>query len=198
MAKNDTENDHADAFWDFSVEVYGREGVEAACLALQDRHGIDVNMLLFCCWAGASGYGTLDEDDFSRALAVSRPWQQEIVAPLRQVRARLKAALPTAPKKTAEAVRQRVAAAEIDAERVEQLMIAAMLTRSPGAEQASASGLADAIVNLERYLSVAADLEEFGDAADHADLVALLAGTFPTLSRDEIEPRLAATLCGDC
>lgn len=33
-------------FWDFSLEVYPREGVGAACLALQARHEIDVNVLL--------------------------------------------------------------------------------------------------------------------------------------------------------
>ncbi|MFQ5959052.1 MAG: TIGR02444 family protein, partial [Alphaproteobacteria bacterium] len=164
--------------------------------ALQDRHGIDVNMLLFCCWAGASGYGTLDEDDFSRALAVARPWQEEIIAPLRQVRERLKAASPEAPEKTAEAVRQRVAAAEIDAEHVEQLMIAAMLTRAPGAERSSADDLGDAAVNLDRYLSAVADLGDVADAADLADLAAVLAGAFPTVDRAAVEARLAATLCG--
>ncbi len=42
-------------FWDFSLAVWGREAVEPACLALQERHGIDVNVLLFCGWAGRRG-----------------------------------------------------------------------------------------------------------------------------------------------
>ena len=42
-------------FWDFSLAVWGREAVEPACLALQARHGIDINVLLFCGWAGRRG-----------------------------------------------------------------------------------------------------------------------------------------------
>ena len=44
-------------FWDFSLSVYSTEGVPAACLVLQDHHQVDVNVILFCCWLGASGRG---------------------------------------------------------------------------------------------------------------------------------------------
>src|SRR5262249_40267230 len=39
-------------FWNFSLKVYGRPGVAAACIALQDGLGLDVNLLLYCCWHG--------------------------------------------------------------------------------------------------------------------------------------------------
>ena len=42
-------------FWDFSLAVYGKPGFPQAAIALQDRHGLNVNMLLFCLWAGANG-----------------------------------------------------------------------------------------------------------------------------------------------
>ncbi|HEX6103216.1 MAG TPA: TIGR02444 family protein, partial [Alphaproteobacteria bacterium] len=42
-------------FWSFSVALYGRPGVAPACLALQDRFGCDVNLLLFAIWAGRCG-----------------------------------------------------------------------------------------------------------------------------------------------
>ena len=48
----------AAALWRFSLTVYGRAGVPAACLALQDEGGRDVNLLLYCCWVGASGLDT--------------------------------------------------------------------------------------------------------------------------------------------
>ncbi len=51
-------------FWDFSLEVYGAEGVPPACLALQEAHQLDVNIVLFCCWTGATGRGALDIGDF--------------------------------------------------------------------------------------------------------------------------------------
>ena len=42
-------------FWQFSGAVYAHPGVAEACLDLQDRHGLDVNLLLFCAWAGVQG-----------------------------------------------------------------------------------------------------------------------------------------------
>ncbi|MFL1876565.1 DUF2390 domain-containing protein, partial [Hansschlegelia beijingensis] len=38
---------------DFAVATYGGDGVQAACLTLQDAHGLDVNVVLFAAWAGA-------------------------------------------------------------------------------------------------------------------------------------------------
>jgi uncharacterized protein (TIGR02444 family) len=38
----------ANAFWDFSLKVYAAAGVADECILLQDRFGIDVNLLLFC------------------------------------------------------------------------------------------------------------------------------------------------------
>ena len=49
-------------FWNFSLEIYAAEGVSEACLDLQERRGCDVNILLFCCWLGASGRPTLTAD----------------------------------------------------------------------------------------------------------------------------------------
>ena len=42
------------AFWDFTLQVYGREGVSPAVIALQDTHRLDVDILLFCCWTGST------------------------------------------------------------------------------------------------------------------------------------------------
>ena len=39
-------------FWNFSLRLYARAGVPDACLALQARHGIDVNLLFCCLWLG--------------------------------------------------------------------------------------------------------------------------------------------------
>jgi hypothetical protein len=42
-------------FWEYSLSHYVREGVADACLALQDGHGLDVNMLLYGAWLGSMG-----------------------------------------------------------------------------------------------------------------------------------------------
>src|SRR6476646_4741300 len=77
-------------FWNFSLEIYSGAGVAEACLDLQDRRGCDVNVLLFCCWLGASGRPPLTADRLRAILKVSDVWQAEIVRPLRQVRQLLK------------------------------------------------------------------------------------------------------------
>ncbi|MGY8963505.1 MAG: DUF2390 domain-containing protein, partial [Rhodospirillales bacterium] len=37
-------------FWEFAISAYSRPGVEKAMLSLQDRMGVDINMVLFCVW----------------------------------------------------------------------------------------------------------------------------------------------------
>src|SRR5260370_35736283 len=71
-------------FWNFSLEIYAGEGVAEACLDLQERRGCDVNILLFCCWLGASGRPTLTAARLRTILRASDVWQAEIVRPLRQ------------------------------------------------------------------------------------------------------------------
>lgn len=168
-------------FWDFSNAVYGRSGVAKACLSLQDRRGLDVNLLLFCCWAGMRGWQLTAAELAARIDAV-RPWQDQVVKPLRAARRWLKEQ-HTAPAEAAEALRQAIKAQELEAERLEQQILAEGATTE---EKPGTSALAAA--NLKAYLS-ALDLVP-GDE-DRADLAGLLCGLFDGISRDE-----AATLLG--
>ncbi|MGB0714134.1 MAG: TIGR02444 family protein, partial [Gammaproteobacteria bacterium] len=68
--------------WDFSVQVYTREGVEPACLELQDRFGLNVNMLLFAVWMGFSGRGTAGHNGIRTALTTTLHWHASVVEPL--------------------------------------------------------------------------------------------------------------------
>src|SRR6266446_6977864 len=45
--------------WHFSCAFYAQPGVSEALLALQDRAGLDVNLILFALWRGACGQGCL-------------------------------------------------------------------------------------------------------------------------------------------
>lgn len=117
-------------FWDWSLAVYGRAGVEAACLELQHRHGLDVNLVLLCCWLGARGV-ELDEGACDRLKYLSRCWQLDVVRPLRAIRRQLKVALahPEAAGVCARlpdlagALRARVLELELDGEHIEQLAL---------------------------------------------------------------------------
>jgi uncharacterized protein (TIGR02444 family) len=107
------------AFWRFSLAVYGAPGVAAECLALQEALEIDVNLLLFYAWLGAARRVSLTAGDIERARLLVQSWHAEAVRPLRSVRRRLKSF--SSPE--SEALRTRVKAIELDAEQVEQAML---------------------------------------------------------------------------
>mgnify|MGYP000439297982 CR=1 FL=1 len=45
-------NANANNFWQYSVAFYREPGIAEACLKLQNQHGFDVNLVLFCIWHG--------------------------------------------------------------------------------------------------------------------------------------------------
>ncbi len=172
-------------FWDFSLAVYGRAGVGEACVALQDRHGLDVNLLLLCCWAATRGRG-LDAAELSRLVAAVAGWQREVVRPLRGVRRWLKSQAVGAAG-AARALRAAVKAQELEAERIEQLLLfEALGARVEGKAGVPAPALAAA--NLRACLELA---RVAPDEADRAALAVLLAGAFTSLAEDEAAKLLA-------
>ncbi len=170
-------------FWDFSLAVYAREGVAPACLALQARHAADVNLLLFCCWCAASGRGALKDDGLARARALVARWHEEVVGGLRLVRTRLKRDPGPASPEQAAPLRNRVQALELEAEHIEQLLLAGLAptTRSDGTPVSRRA--ADAADGARSYLLA---LGAQPDAQDRVDLSALLAGCFPELEPGEL------------
>ncbi|HUH83860.1 MAG TPA: TIGR02444 family protein [Stellaceae bacterium] len=134
-----TESD--EPFWKFSLAFYGRPEVPAACLALQDAHGHDVNLLLYACWIGLSGRGRLAPADLARAAATSEPWHRGVIEPLRAARRALKEA-------GAAAQRLYVAAkaVELDGERMAQQRLAALAP--PAGTRAADVCIADGAANL--------------------------------------------------
>ncbi|MDP6951349.1 MAG: TIGR02444 family protein [Alphaproteobacteria bacterium] len=119
------------AFWDFSLTVYERKALVTACHELQDKHDADVNMLLFCCWIGASGRGALASDDFAHLSEAVSLWQREVVTPLRAARRRLKQPPHALAGQAARSLRDTVAAAELESERLEQMALVEVLERKP-------------------------------------------------------------------
>lgn len=150
----------AAAFWRFAVAVYARPGVEAACLSLQDTHGFDVPMTLFCAYAGLRR-GRLPEAALTAAIAASTVWRVDVVAPLRAIRRRMKTALEAAdgassataaPRlpPTAPGVRAQVKAAELAAEEAQIRLLAQWAASAQGP-----AGPAAADANFARYAAVA-------------------------------------------
>jgi uncharacterized protein (TIGR02444 family) len=132
--------------------VYARDGVEQACLGLQAACGADVNLLLFCCWMG-SRRRLLDTRFLRRAMAAVSRWQSEVVQPLRRARRALKTDGVGGPGAWRAHLRANVATLELDAEYVEQLVLARLAAQaSRPVGNAGAEETIDA--NLERYLTL--------------------------------------------
>jgi uncharacterized protein (TIGR02444 family) len=79
-----------EAFWRFSLAFYERPGVADALIALQDRDGFDVNLVLFALWVGISGRGPLNGDALAAAERIAGTLRSEIVEPLRNLRRKLR------------------------------------------------------------------------------------------------------------
>ena len=72
-------------FFAYSLAVYGRADVAQSCLALQDREGLDVNLILFCLWAATKGR-QLEDREITDLIDAVAAWQQDVVATFRELR----------------------------------------------------------------------------------------------------------------
>lgn len=98
-------------FWNWSLSVYPRDGVAPFVIALQDEHGVDVDLALFCCWVGLA----LDAPHVAEADALVAEWRTNVIQPLRAVRRWLKG--------REEVIRKQVQAQELAAEQREHAML---------------------------------------------------------------------------
>jgi uncharacterized protein (TIGR02444 family) len=125
--------------WDFVTRLYGRPDVAPACLALQDRHDVDVTLMLFCLWRGVA-CGGMPLSAMTALAAAAGAWRAATVSPLRAARRWLKQ------KEDAAGLYKIVLSAEIDCEHGELLMLAALadslcreLDRPPPADAMAAN-----------------------------------------------------------
>jgi len=159
-------------FWDFALSVYRSEGVPQACLNLQERHGIDVNLMLFCLWLGESGRGALDSDDVRSVIAASDLWHRKIVKTLRLVRRALKDGFDEAPPDLRQQLRTEIQASEINAEHLEQLILVGAIERSVvRADAAVEARAADAAASVGHYLRALKAEVEPCDLVDFAHIL---------------------------
>ena len=112
--------DAAAGLWKFSLDFYARPGVSAALIELQDRAGLDVNLILFALWYGLSGRGRLDDERLAVADQAAHAIQTEIVMPLRALRRRFR----TDPDVDIQRLREAIKALELDAEKIVQAHLA--------------------------------------------------------------------------
>ncbi len=151
---------------DYALALYGREGVSAACLLLQERTGLDVNLLLFAAWMGAHRGYPLDEQEVLQARGKVADWHAEIVRPLRAVRRRLKTGPLPAPSQATAQLREKLQGLEISAELIELEELSALGQTLPAKPRAG-TPRDMATAGMTRVVAIAAkrDLDTEEEAA---------------------------------
>ena len=176
-------DERPDDLWRFSLAFYALPGVARALIALQDRDGLDVNLMLFAMWLGISGRGRLDRDGLAAAERAVDRIRTEIVEPLRSLRRRLRGD----PGGDVLHLREGVKALELAAEKLVQ----ARLERFAGpaeADMAAEARLTAAHANLALYLgperALCAEAAVISDALDR----------FARFDRQQLTRRCCAAL----
>ncbi len=146
-----TATEQASPFWRFSLGFYRRPDVSQACIALQDECGVDVNLLLFFLWLATARRRVSPET--ARAVCVeAAPWCDDVVAPLRAIRRRIKEGPALVEHGVAQAFRAKVKALELESERLQQ---EALFARAAGlATESAATVEAAAHANVAAYEQV--------------------------------------------
>ena len=142
------------SLWNFSVHTYGKPGVADACLALQDRHGLDVNMLLFCCWFGCTR-GVVGEPLWDRVLAFSEPWADNVVRPLRAVRTWMKhtgCTQPVVSNDECMTLREEIKRIELKTEQLQENTLQYLAEDSPAQSLDSTSQINCTALNIKEYI----------------------------------------------
>jgi uncharacterized protein (TIGR02444 family) len=105
--------------WQFSIKFYAVPGVAEACIELQDQARVDVNILFYLLWNAAQGraFNGAEITEIERRIG---PWREAAVVPIRNVRRALKSPPPAVEPAAAEALRTRIKAVELEAERLQQ------------------------------------------------------------------------------
>jgi uncharacterized protein (TIGR02444 family) len=117
-------------FWRFSLKYYGQAGASEACIALQDDCGVDVNLLLFLFWL-ASERQTLSADEVKKLDATIKSWRELTIIPIRDTRRRLKGAKTFVDPAKQEALRDKIKAVELEAEKLQQEALYAFTQSGP-------------------------------------------------------------------
>ena len=187
-----------ESFWDFSVGAYRKPGVADACLALQERHGLDVNVLLFCCWFGRTR-GVMDEPLWKRVLAFSEAWADNVVRPLRAVRTWMKHTGCTQPEVSNDEcmrLREEVKRTELKAERLQENSLQELAEDTSPRKLDVTSQILCTTLNLKQYIRHC-DVElgtESRSGLAHVATAAIGGNTFDEVS-DSITAAFQAAGC---
>lgn len=162
-----------------------------ACLSLQNEHGVDVNMLLYCCWVGAVT-GKFDDGLFDRAHEFSMRWAGHVVIPLREARTWMKHTgcheepMPT---DSCMELREDVKTVEFAAEKMQQEVLESLASIDADRDEEPARVVENVSANLMRYLECR-DLQAGADV--QAKLVVIVRAAFPDINEKIVAETFAS------
>lgn len=171
----------AHPFWDYSLYLYKKTEVKNACLILQDKHQLNVNIILLICWLAQSHRGRLSKDALRQLLAESYDWQSQITEKLRDIRRLLDANNKTT---WAKSLRSDILEEELVAEHIEQLIYTDILANKAIQPATPLKQAEDAAASLRHYCDLQ-DVVWSKKLSKHMQVIVLAA--FPKLTTKQLE-----------
>lgn len=159
-------------FWPYTLALYGKPGLPPALIGLQDRLGLDVNLLIYCCWAAARGV-RLEAEDIAAADRAVAAWRHQVIEPLRALRQRAKAGIDGIAASASEPYRKKMIELEVAGEQIAQETMAQHLPQRVAVDKPRPTAAAHLALYLAERCRTAAP-------ADRAALALLLDAAFPT------------------
>jgi uncharacterized protein (TIGR02444 family) len=145
-----------ETFWDFSIRTYRTDDVPGACISLQEERGVDVNMLLYCCWFGMTR-GEQRASFIQDVFEFSENWAKNVVRPLRQVRTWMKSDGCPDPRMVNEVcsgLRDKIKGNELAAEKIQQDVLESLTLTIPEQSLALSDQLDAIIKNIRQYFDL--------------------------------------------
>jgi uncharacterized protein (TIGR02444 family) len=140
----------AEQFWNYSKKIY--EPLRATFLFLQDRFGLDVNLLLLCFWLGKYRW-VLTDREFLVLIENVMPCRDHLIGPLRQARrfAKENDDIPNS-----ENLTTKILLIELEAERLEQVTLIEALSKFCNKHKDDVCSEAElTLLNMRSYLKAA-------------------------------------------
>ncbi len=136
-------------FWNYSRQIWALPAIEDSCIRLQNEHGLNVNLLLFCCWTGEQQI-CLTDDHIQCLLEAAESWET-VIKPLRESRIMMKQNLIAMPADIVEQTLMNISDMELNAEHMEQMSLEKSLPIKEF-DRCDASGVECSLNNLNTYL----------------------------------------------
>lgn len=175
-------------FWRYSLKLYSKNIVKDICLDLQNQFGVNINIILFCCWHAATSRGGLTTEQIQLLISNIDGWHCEITQGLRHLRA-LISNIPE--QNWTSDLRKDILAHELVSEHIEQLLMVHTIQTSVQKNHSPQQKFDNCVSSLHHYFAC------MGIPLDqniYALLRKLLAEVFQNLSDSMDLPQMSMAL----